>query len=224
MGDPEVDAVDKSQVVVGEPRGRGWRGRRRRNGGTGQSGGASLTSGAARRATPTHCSASCTDCTKVSSCKGRAEEVHPLEASRTLKGVSAHIEVTDGAGVPGARMVTDGARVRMDIPTNKEQSQDKETSKESGQLEEEPPSCDLSTDSPAKKQSETMGVTFWSSPSGDLSCHFDPYSLGRGFHHHDEVAGRWCRLLLTRHIRHKIENNLSRKMENNYRLAAVWHQ
>ena len=61
--------------------------------------------------------------------KGEAEEVHPLEASRTLKGVSAHIEVTDGAGVPGARMVTDGARVRMDIATNKEQSQDKETSK-----------------------------------------------------------------------------------------------
>ena len=64
---------------------------------------------------------------------------------------------------------------------------------ESGQLEEEPPSCDRSTGSPAKKQSKTMGATFWSSPSGDLSCHFDPSPLGRGLHHHDEAAGRWCR-------------------------------
>ena len=27
----------------------------------------------------------------------------------------------------------------------------------------------------------------------DLSYHFDPTPLGRGLHHHDEVAGRWCR-------------------------------
>ena len=78
-----------------------------------------MTLGAAHRVTPTHCSASCTDCAKVSTGKGGAEEVHPLEASRTLKGVSAHIKVTDGAGVPGARMVTDGAGVRMDIATYK---------------------------------------------------------------------------------------------------------
>ena len=56
--------------------------------------------------------------------KEGAEEVHPLEASSTLNGVSAHIEVTDGAGAPGARVVTDGAWVWMDIATNKEQSQD----------------------------------------------------------------------------------------------------
>ena len=37
-----------------------------------------------------------------------------------------------------------------------------------------------------------MGASFWSSPSGDLSCHFDPSPLGRELHHHDEVAGRWC--------------------------------
>ena len=37
-----------------------------------------------------------------------------------------------------------------------------------------------------------MGATFWSSPSGDLSCHFDPSPLGRELLHHDEVAGRWC--------------------------------
>ena len=54
--------------------------------------------------------------------------MHPLETSRALKGVSAHMKVTNGAGVPGAGMVTDRARVRMDIATNKEQSQDKETS------------------------------------------------------------------------------------------------
>ena len=53
--------------------------------------------------------------------------MHPLEASRALKRVSAHIKVADGAGVPRVRMVADGARVRMDIATNKEQCQDKET-------------------------------------------------------------------------------------------------
>ena len=37
-----------------------------------------------------------------------------------------------------------------------------------------------------------MGATFWSSISGDLSCHFNPFPLGRGLHHHDEVAGCWC--------------------------------
>ena len=35
--------------------------------------------------------------------------------------------MADGAGVPGVRMVADGAWVRMDIATNKEQCQDKET-------------------------------------------------------------------------------------------------
>ena len=53
------------------------------------------------------CSASCT-----------VSYFIPLEGSRTLKGVSAHIKVTDGARVPGARIVADGARVRMDIATN----------------------------------------------------------------------------------------------------------
>ena len=130
---------------------------------------------------PTHCIASCTDCTKVNMCKGGAEEVYPLEASRTLTGVAAHIEVTDGAGVPGARMVTDGARNWMGIATNKEQSQDKKMSKGVR---------------PAEKQSETMGATFWSSPLGDLSFHFNPSPLGRGLHHHDEVAGRWCRFAM----------------------------
>ena len=33
-----------------------------------------------------------------------------------------------------------------------------------------------------------MGATFCSSPSGDLSCHFDPSPLGRGLHHHDESS------------------------------------
>ena len=37
--------------------------------------------------------------------------------------------MADGAGVPGVRMVADGAWVRVDITTNEEQCQDKETSK-----------------------------------------------------------------------------------------------
>ena len=37
--------------------------------------------------------------------------------------------MADGAGVPGVRMVADGAWVRVDIATNKEQWQDKETLK-----------------------------------------------------------------------------------------------
>ena len=37
--------------------------------------------------------------------------------------------MADGAGVPGVRMVADGAWVRVDIATNKEQCQDKKTPK-----------------------------------------------------------------------------------------------
>ena len=37
--------------------------------------------------------------------------------------------MADGAGVPGVRMVADGAWVRVDIATNQEQCQDKETPK-----------------------------------------------------------------------------------------------
>ena len=55
--------------------------------------------------------------------------MHSFETSRALKRVSPHIKVADGAGVPGVRMVADGAWVTMDIATNKEQSQDKETPK-----------------------------------------------------------------------------------------------
>ena len=98
--------------------GRGRRGRRRGNGGIGLSRGVSLTLGEARRATPTHCSASCTDCAKVSTGEEGAVEVYPLEASRALEGVSAHIKVTNGAGVPRARIIADGARVWMNIATN----------------------------------------------------------------------------------------------------------
>ena len=119
--------IDKSQAVLGGTLGRGWRGRRRRNDGTGLSVGASFALGVARQATLTHCSASYTDCAKISMGKGGAKEVHPLEASRALKRVSPHIKVADGTGVPGVRMVADGAQVRMDIATNKEQSQDRET-------------------------------------------------------------------------------------------------
>ena len=107
---PEGDAVGKIQVVVEGTLGEGGRGRRRCNRGIGLSRGASFTLGAARRATPTHCSASCTYYAKLSTGEGGAVEVYPLEASTTLKGFSAHIKVIDGAGVPGARIVADDAR------------------------------------------------------------------------------------------------------------------
>ena len=55
--------------------------------------------------------------------------MHPLEACRALKRISVHIQMADGEGVPGVRMVADGDRGRMDIATNKEQCQDKETPK-----------------------------------------------------------------------------------------------
>ena len=45
--------------------------------------------------------------------------MHPLEASRALKRISAHIQMADGARVPGVRMVADGVWVRVDIATNK---------------------------------------------------------------------------------------------------------
>ena len=99
MGGPEVDVSDKSQAVVGGTLGR--RGRRRRNKETGLSGGASFLLGMARWASPAHCSASCTDCAKVSTGKKEAKEMHPLEASRALKRISAHIQMADGARVPG---------------------------------------------------------------------------------------------------------------------------
>ena len=75
--------------------------------------------GMARWASPTHCSASCTDCAKISTGKKGAKQMHPLEASRALKRISAHIQMADGARVPGVRMVADGAWVRVDIATNK---------------------------------------------------------------------------------------------------------
>ena len=81
--------------------------------------GASLTLGQhARQRQPTavHLHRLCES--QHSTGEGGAVEVYPLEASSTLKGVSTHIKVTDGAGVPGARIVTDGARVWMDIATN----------------------------------------------------------------------------------------------------------
>ena len=102
--------------------------------------------------------------------------------------------MADGAGVPGVRMVADGAWVRVDIATNKEQCQDKEMPKR-GPVNKKKSSRPVVTGqrvAQRKKQSETMGATFRSSPSGDLSCHFDPSPLGRGLHHHNEVAGRWC--------------------------------
>ena len=53
--------------------------------------------GMARWASPAHCSASCTDCAKVSTGKKRAKEMHPLEASRALKRISADGRWSKGA-------------------------------------------------------------------------------------------------------------------------------
>ena len=78
-----MDVSDKSQAVVGGTLGE--EGRRRRNKETGLSGGASFLLGMARWASPAHCSASCTDCAKVSTGKKGAKEMHPLEASRAFE-------------------------------------------------------------------------------------------------------------------------------------------
>ena len=112
-----MDVSDKSQAVVGGTLGE--EGTQGRNKETGLSGRASFLLGMARWASPAHCSASCTDCAKVSTGKKEAKEMHPLEASRALKRISAHIQMADGARVPGVRMVADGAWVRVDIATNK---------------------------------------------------------------------------------------------------------
>ena len=111
-----MDVIDKSQEVVVGTLGRGWRGRRRRNKETGLSGGASFPLGMAHWASPAHCKASCTDCAKVSMGKGGAKEMHPLEASRALKRISAHIQMADGAGVPGVRMVLMGPGLGWTLP------------------------------------------------------------------------------------------------------------
>ena len=44
--------------------------------------------------------------------KEQRKNATPLEASRALKRISAHIQMADGARVPGVRMVADGAWVR----------------------------------------------------------------------------------------------------------------
>ena len=102
----------------GNPGGGG--GRRRRNKETGLSGGASFLLGMARWASPANCSAELHRlCEESARGKKEAKEMYPLEASRALKRISAHIQMADGARVPGVRMVADGAWVRVDIATNK---------------------------------------------------------------------------------------------------------
>ena len=71
---------------------------------------------------------------------------------------------------------------------------------------------------------ETMGATFWSSPSGDLSCHFDPSPLGRGLHHHDEDAGHWCSTLYAYLLPETLWNvwSLASSLSNNTILSFQW--
>ena len=100
--------------------------------------------------------------------------MYPLETSNTLKVVSAHIKVTDGAGEPGARKVTDGARVWMDIATKGADPGLGDVERESGQLEEEPPSCDRSTSRPAKKTVLDNGGDLLVKPLGRSVLPFRP--------------------------------------------------
>ena len=71
--------------------------------------------------------------------------------------------MADGAGVPGVRMVADGAWVRVDIATNKEQYQDKEGGPVN-KKKKEPPSCDRSTGGPAKNSLRQWGRPFGRAP------------------------------------------------------------
>ena len=89
--------------------------------------------------------------------------MHPLEASRALKRVSAHIQMADGAGVPRVRMVADGARVRMGITTSKEQCQDKGTPK-GGPVNEKKRSRPVVTGQQAAQRKN--GPRQWGRPSG----------------------------------------------------------
>ena len=98
--------------------------------------------------------------------------------------------MADGEGVPGVRMVADGAWVRVDIATNKEQCQDKETPK-GGPVNKKKRSRPVVTGQRAAQRKNSPRQ--WGRPFG-LSCHFDPSPFGRGLHHHVEVAGCWCSL------------------------------
>ena len=89
--------------------------------------------------------------------------MHPLEASRVLKRISAHIQMADGAGVPGVRMVADGAWVRVDIATNKEQCQDKETPK-GGPVNKKKKSCPVVTSQRAAQRKNSPRQ--WERPFG----------------------------------------------------------
>ena len=86
-----MDVIGKSQAIVGGTLGEGVEGMQVRNKETGLSGGASCVLGMARWASPADCSASCTDCAKVSTGEGGAKKMHPLKASRALKRISAYI-------------------------------------------------------------------------------------------------------------------------------------
>ena len=107
--------------------------------------------------------------------------MHPLEASRALKRVSVYIQMADGAGVPGVRMVADGARVRMDITTNKEQCQDKEMPKR-GPVNKKKRSRPVVTSQRAARQknSRDNGGDLPVEPLGRSVPPFRPKPIGEG--------------------------------------------
>ena len=108
--------------------------------------------------------------------------MHPLEASRALKRISAHIQMADGAGVPGVRMVADGAWVRMDIATNKEQCQDKETLK-GGPVNKKKRSRPVVTGQQAAQRKNSLrqwGGDLSVEPFGRSVLPFRPIPIGKG--------------------------------------------
>ena len=63
--------------------------------------------------------------------------------------------MADGAGLPGVRMVADGAWVRVDIATNKEQCHDKETLK-GGPVNKKKRSCPVVTGQRAAQRKNSL--------------------------------------------------------------------
>ena len=106
--------------------------------------------------------------------------MHPLEASRALKRVSTHIQMADGAGVPGVRMVADGARVRMDITTNKEQCQDKETPKGGPINKKRSRPVVTSQQAAQRKNSPRQWCELLVEPLGRSVLPFRPIPIGEG--------------------------------------------
>ena len=89
--------------------------------------------------------------------------------------------MADGAGVPGVRMVADGAWVRVGIATNKEQCQDKETPK-GGPVNKKKRSRPVVTGQRAAQQKTVRysGGDLLVEPLGRSVLPFRPIPIGEG--------------------------------------------